>query len=96
MSLTRLNYSIGSQDISITFDLTWAPVGVAPPGPALVPTAEPEADLTSRAGKHTERSIAAMSRYQEARGVFCNDVSPFRTCPDPIDRKVKARLGIAG
>jgi hypothetical protein len=38
--------------------------------------------------------LLATSKYQEARGLFWNDVVSFWTCPSPLTCKVKARLGI--
>jgi hypothetical protein len=97
MDLVRLNYSNGLKDISIVIDSIWTPAGLEPPElpPITTPIIEPEAASTSRTGKRTEKSIMSSSKYQEARGVFWNEIIAFWACPSPINCKVKARLGIA-
>ncbi|KAI4845952.1 hypothetical protein E4T44_05334 [Aureobasidium sp. EXF-8845] len=96
IDLVHLNYSNGLKDISIVINSVWTPAGIEPlqPQPAATIT-EPESAATSRTGKRTERSLLATSEYQEARGLFWNEVISFWTCPSPLTCKVKARLGIA-
>ncbi|THY15600.1 hypothetical protein D6D01_07865 [Aureobasidium pullulans] len=96
IDLVHLNYSNGFKDISIVIDSVWTPAGIEPlqPQPAAT-TDEPDTALTSRTGRRTERSALASSKYQEARGLFWNEVISFWTCPSPLTCKVKARLGIA-
>lgn len=96
IDLVHFNYSNGFEDISIVIDSVWTQAGIEPLQPQLAAaTDEPDAASTSRTGKRTERSALASSKYQEARGLFWNEVIFFWTCPSPLTCKVKARLGIA-